>query len=104
MLSRTVVGLRFISRLPPGSSQLLKSRMNPPGKSLFIGNSNQEISKTEALLTIKRRKQRLLVLPRHFADSVQSFFSTFCEVKRIQATVIRVCSPLHKTPLLKVVE
>ena len=41
VLGRTVVGLRFISRLPPGSSQLPISRMNPRGESLFVGNSNQ---------------------------------------------------------------
>ena len=44
------------------------------------------------------------MLPRHLADLLQDLPTIFCQMKGIQAPVIRVCSPLHEPPLLKIVQ
>src|SRR5438034_681688 len=40
----------------------------------------------------------------HLADLLQDFLTILCQIKGIQAPVIRVCSPLNESPLLEIVE
>jgi len=44
------------------------------------------------------------MLPRHLADPLQQFPAIFCQMKGIQAPVIRVCSTLNQPPFLQVVQ
>ncbi len=44
------------------------------------------------------------MLPRHLADPFQGFSTSFCQMKGIQAPVIRVGSAFHEPPLLEIVQ
>lgn len=86
------------------ASQVSISRVNPANKTLLVGNLEHQSGKRVALLLTESGEKSILMLPRHFADLFQDFATTFCQVHGIQAPVMGVCSPLHESLLLKVVQ
>jgi hypothetical protein len=49
-------------------------------------------------------KQRVLVLPSHFPDPSENLFSALCQMKRIQAAVAGIRSPVQVASFFKVIQ
>jgi hypothetical protein len=78
--------------------------VNPSSEALLVGNFQQQTHECVALLIANAGEQSVLVLSRHLTDFFQDLTAAPCEVNRVQATVSGVCSPLHQSSFLKVVQ
>jgi len=78
--------------------------VHPSNKTLLIGNLEEQSCKRIALLLTESGEQGVLMFPRHLPDLLQDLIPIFGQLNRIQAPVMRVCSPLNQAPFFQVVQ
>ena len=78
--------------------------MNASDKPLLVCDPHQKGGKSIALLFTETSEQSVLVFPSDSANPLQGFSTGVCQMKRIQAPVVRIGPPLHEPSLLQVVQ
>ena len=85
-------------------SQSLIARVNAWRQVLSVGNSAQQFGQFDALVAAECREERLLVLPRQLADSLQDFTAIPGEMEGVQPAVLRVWLTLNEFSSFKIVQ